>query len=579
MSCNYVTAFSVFRSRFSPVGLVLVLMVSTTVLGQSAQPGGGVGDTFDPNGSYDNVGLFKDPGGGSTPIRAPAPPGDAPEGGTPPANDACTNATVIPGNVVTYNPALLNTTGATVTLCDAAESCESGNVGTSNSVWYSYTPALSGTVTINTFGSTYNTVLSVWTGSCGIFTGSCINVPTQLACNDDYPFGNTSQVTLPVTAGLNYKIKVSDYNTTDGGGTLDFNLFWAPLNDICAEATVIHGVTYDPPLLATNNAAGELCENQESSSCVPVGTSNSVWYSYTTPCDGFISLNTNGSNYDTVLSVWDKCGAFFAVDFPCNYPDSSPVQIACDDDSGTGTASQLTNVSVTGGQTYLIKVADYNTTSGGGNLDFNFMFIGASPPTAAISSPAALACVCGSINVQGTASASGAPMTRTLEYQVAGGSSWTLISSGTTAVTNGTLGTWNTSGLAQNYYTLRLTVQNACGLVNTAVATLFVDALFDSLEVRAPNNGDIVAGTTCVDGTVWDRCITSYTVMYRPSGGGLFTPVDPGMVTYNMAVLNDPLAGPGWNTTGLADGDYELRVQGSDGCGHVATVRSQRDDR
>jgi hypothetical protein len=37
-------------------------------------------------------------------------------------------------------------------------------------------------------------------------------------------------------------------------------------------------------------------------------------------------------------------------------------------------------------------------------------------------------------------------------------------------------------------------------------------------------------------------------------------------------VLNDPLAGGGWNTVGIADGNYELRVQGTDQCGHVATV-------
>jgi hypothetical protein len=176
------------------------------------------------------------------------------------------------------------------------------------------------------------------------------------------------------------------------------------------------------------------------------------------------------------------------------------------------------------------------------------------------------------VNVLGSASAGGAPLTRTLEYQAVGDSSWTLISSSTVPVTNGTLGTWNTAGLTQNFYTLRLTVQNSCGLVNTAVATVFVDAVFDSLELREPDDGDIVAGTTCIDGTVWDRCFTNYTVMYRPSGVPQFMPVDPGNPVYNTTVLNDPLAGPGWDTTGLADGDYVLRVQGSDQCGHVATT-------
>jgi len=543
--------------------------------------------TFDLNGPHDNDGLVKSPGDPITPLNfdpdAPAPDapssdgedgeGGDPRGGPPPANDVCQSATVIPSNTVTYNPLLLNTTGASVGSCEGQESCESGGAGISNSVWYHYAPIMSGTVTINTFGSNYNTVLSVFTGSCGFLgIGGCLDVPTQIVCNDDYPFGTTSQVTLHVTAGQTYKIKVADYNTTDGGGTLDFNLFWAPANDNCADATIIPKTNYQPPSYSTNNASTDLCENDETCELNDIGTSNSVWYAYTAACDGFINVNTNGSTYDTVLSVWDKCGEFFGVDFPCNHPDPAAVELACDDDSGTGTQSQLTNVSVDGGQTYLIKVSDYNTTNGGGILNFNFLFTPGNPPVAAITSPAAFACVCGSVTVQGTASASGALVSRTLDYQSVGGASWTLISSGTNEITNGTLGTWNTAGLPQGDYLLRLTVQNECGVTDTAVTVVFVDAAFDSFNLDAPQDTAVVAGLTCVEGTVWDRCFDSYTVMYRPLGGLSFTPVDAGNPVYNNTVTTNPLAGAGWDTSALSDGDYELRVEAADQCGHPTSV-------
>lgn len=529
--------------------------------------------TFDPNGPYDNAGLRKDPLGPGQPPAIPDPPIEdgGTEGGIPPPNDQCINATVIPGNVGSYNPAVLNTTGATNSPCDTGETCEAGAVGTSNSVWYSYTPVLSGAVEINTFGSNYNTVLSIWPGCGGGTPPLCIG-PAQIACNDDASFGTQSQLFLNVTAGFNYRIKVSDYNTTDGGGSLNFNLIWRPHNDQCASATVIPGVTYDPPTYTTTTTDVETCEALESCEVNDVGVSNSVWYTFAAPCDGLISLNTNGSTYDTVLSVWNKCGFFYAVDFPCNYNEPAPIQIACDDDGGTGTQSQLMNLPVAGGQVYLIKVADYNPTIGGGMLDFNFIFIGEDPPSATITSPTAFACVCGTVDVQGTASSAGAPITHTLEYQAVGSASWSLISTGTTSVTNGSLGMWNTAGLTQNHYVLRLTVRNACGLANTAVAIVFVDTAFDTLVVNAPNNTDVLGGTTCVDGTAWDTCFGSYTVMYRPSGGGPFTPVDAGTPVYHTAVINNPLAGSGWNTTALVDGEYELRVEAVDQCSHTAGI-------
>lgn len=573
----------VIRCRRALIALCVALSAASAASGQQAPidtwpPGDPVSATFDPNGPYDNAGLQKDPGSptGSTlnpdgPEHGAPVSGDdpAPHGGPVPPNNACSSATVIPANVVVYNPALLDITGATTSGCEPNESCEVGGVGTSNSVWYSYTPAMSGLVEINTLGSNFDTVLSVWDG-CSLPIIPC-SYPDELACQDN-DFGPQSVVTLNVIAGRTYKIKVADYNTTDGGGSLNFNLTWFPPNDQCANATVIPSVIYGPPTFSTTSAGTDTCESAESCELNNVGVSNTVWYSYTAPCDGTISINTNGSSYDTVLSVWDRCGYWPGVDYPCNYGQPAPVQLACDDDSGTGTASQIMNVPVESGNEYLIKVADYNTTNGGGTLDFNFVFTGANPPTAIISSPSPLACVCGSVNVTGTAAAGFDPVSWTLDYQQVGASGWTQISTGNVLVLGLSLGTWNTAGLPQGYYFLRLTVQNACGLVSTAVGGAFVDQTFDSLDVRAPLDGNIVAGTACVDGTAWDQCFSNYTVMYRPQGGGAFTPVDAGMPVYNTGVSNDPLAGSGWNTTSLADGNYELRVQGTDVCGHSASV-------
>jgi hypothetical protein len=82
--------------------------------------------------------------------------------------------------------------------------------------WYSFTPSVNGGFIADTFGSSYDTVLSVWTGSPGSFT--------QVACNDDTS-GTQSQVGISVTAGVTYYFMVSAYSTA---GTLVFHLTTIP---------------------------------------------------------------------------------------------------------------------------------------------------------------------------------------------------------------------------------------------------------------------------------------------------------------------------------------------------------------
>jgi hypothetical protein len=132
----------------------------------------------------------------------------------------------------------------------------------------------------------------------------------------------------------------------------------------------VNSADYDPPLYSTVNATTELCDADESCEFNGVGVSNSVWYRFISLEDGFITVDTNGSSYDTVLSIFDGCPVFVAVDSPC----LEPTEVACDDDSGIGLDSQITDFFVQGGVEYFIKVADYNLSDGGGMLDFNLQF-------------------------------------------------------------------------------------------------------------------------------------------------------------------------------------------------------------
>jgi len=132
--------------------------------------------------------------------QAPAPP-------PPPANDDFNSAVLV--NTSPYS-ATVSTVGATTAADDPVFPCI-GRQGY-NSVWYRYTPGASGTLDVDTYTSTYDTVLAVWTGSRGSLTNR--------ACSDDAG-GLQSHVNLAVTAGTTYHIEVASYS--GGGGTLNLH--------------------------------------------------------------------------------------------------------------------------------------------------------------------------------------------------------------------------------------------------------------------------------------------------------------------------------------------------------------------
>ncbi len=175
-----------------------------------------------------------------------------------------------------------------------------------------------------------------------------------------------------------------------------------------------------------------------------------------------------------------------------------------------------------------------------------------------ITAPGAQACVEGNVTITGNARGLGFSSYR-LEYSTDGNDPWTTITTSSTAVANGTLGVWNTAGLSEGYYTLRLTVQDNTGAATTSVRTIYLNTMFDTVDVRSPVDDGIYGGKICFDGTVWDQCFDRYTVEYSVDGNS-YSPVDPAEPTYFQAVINDPLAC--WDISGFPDGSYDVRVSG-----------------
>ena len=128
--------------------------------------------------------------------------------------------------------------------------------GSAHTVWYSFTPAVDVRVEINTFGSDYDTTLSVYTGRRGSLT--------QTACNDNSARTSQSRVRFNAVAGETYWIMAGAYYGSPGGH-LVFNVLQAPaplsiglaidgfgeVDPTTGETTLIGSITCSRPVLVT----------------------------------------------------------------------------------------------------------------------------------------------------------------------------------------------------------------------------------------------------------------------------------------------------------------------------------------
>ena len=154
-------------------------------------------------GGNGSVAVFTPPpgGGNSSPssftITAP-----------PPANDNFAQA-------INASPTPFSDTkdssGATTEPGEPAPGCTNGQSPQTKSIWYTFTPAADGTVTADTNGTTYDSVLQAVTGTLGNFT--------SVACADLNGPGVGETVSFAATAGVHYFFVISDFNGV-GGATV-----------------------------------------------------------------------------------------------------------------------------------------------------------------------------------------------------------------------------------------------------------------------------------------------------------------------------------------------------------------------
>lgn len=120
-----------------------------------------------------------------------------------PANDNFADALALQGSTV-------SATGSNVGATREAGEPHPGTLSPNHSVWWKWTAPVNGPVAVDTFGSSFDTVLAV-------YTGTAITNLTPMASNDDAASGGvTSGVTFDAVAGRTYFVGIDGFSGASG---------------------------------------------------------------------------------------------------------------------------------------------------------------------------------------------------------------------------------------------------------------------------------------------------------------------------------------------------------------------------
>ncbi|MEO1060731.1 MAG: hypothetical protein AAFZ07_04885 [Actinomycetota bacterium] len=156
------------------------------------------------------------------------------------------------------------------------------------SVWWTWTAPETGTVSISTENTLFDTIVGIW-------SGDRVDELDLVVANDNTPWEDVEQSTavFEAVAGESYEISV--YGTERATGDVVLDVAYAPAND-----DFVDRLPFETTTTGTNVAA--TIEPGEPKAYEP--TSQSVWWSWTAAETGPVTITTAGSSFLPILTVW-----------------------------------------------------------------------------------------------------------------------------------------------------------------------------------------------------------------------------------------------------------------------------------
>lgn len=210
-------------------------------------------------------------------------------------------------------------------------------------VWWAWTAPATGTVSLNTLESDFDTTLTVLAGVTD--DGDPFGRLDEVSSNDDVPNDSRSLVCFQAEAGRSYQIVVdgsTPYAAGRGNVVLhlalepNFKPAGVPGADAFARRGRLDG--FNALGVANNKLSGTEAFEPE-----PPGSGRTIWWEWIAPATSTVVIDTFGSEGDTVLAVLTGTQL------------GDLVRIAYNRDAGGTTASQVT-LAAQRGQSYQIVV-------------------------------------------------------------------------------------------------------------------------------------------------------------------------------------------------------------------------------
>ncbi|MDQ1465799.1 MAG: hypothetical protein QOH10_214 [Actinomycetota bacterium] len=254
---------------------------------------------------------------------------------TAPGNDAFQSASPITGT----SGGMWDTSLAATK--EPQEPNHAGNLG-GRSIWYRWKAPRSGTVTITTNGSNYDTLL-------GVYTGTDVSALTTIASNDNISGNNkASIVSFAAVAGTTYRIAVDGAGGTSGAVTLSW--LTPPVNDTFAQARNLTG----PHGSAIVSNVGATAQSGEPAGPDASPSHRTVWFKRTPPKSGTLKLDASLN-----LSLYSIVGVYTGTSV-------NALTLVGSKTKSVDTVS----VSVTAGTTYWIQLDTVQGATGTLRLDW-----------------------------------------------------------------------------------------------------------------------------------------------------------------------------------------------------------------
>ncbi len=226
----------------------------------------------------------------------------------------------------------------------------SDGIANGPAVWYRISVAVGGPVSLTTAGSSFDTLL-------GVYTGSSISDLTSVVTNDDSG-GTTSAVTFDATANTAYYVAVAGKSGQQG--YLQLSMAGPVAIDDLANALAMN-------VMGGNGFGGHnRTATKESGEASHAGNAGgkSVWAKFTAPVTGYYTATTGGEASPEATSSFDTLLAVYAG--PASNPThASLVPVASNDNDPCGYfTTSLVGFHATAGQTYYVALDGKNGASG-----------------------------------------------------------------------------------------------------------------------------------------------------------------------------------------------------------------------